>query len=154
GYVVLALEMLGFGRRRDEAARKQGAGHSSCQTASGAALLLGETMPGWRTWDAACALDLLESRPEVDPSRLGLIGISGGGTVGLYTAALDQRVKAAVLSCSFCTFRDCIFSRSHCIDNYVPAMLRWFEMADVAGLIAPRYVFCENGSQDDIFPEA
>ena len=154
GYVVLALEMLGFGHRRDEAARTEGAGSSSCQPAAGAALLLGETMAGWRTWDASCALDLLQSRPEVDGGKLGLIGISGGGTVGLYTAALDRRVQAAVLSCSFCTYRDSIFSVSHCIDNYVPGMLRSFEMADVAAMIAPRGLFCENGSQDDIFPEA
>ncbi len=154
GYVVLALEVLGFGRRRDPAACKSGAGSSSCQPAAGAALLLGETMAGWRTWDASCAFDLLESRPEVDGERLGLIGISGGGTVGLYTAALDKRVKAAVLSCSFCTFRDSIFSVSHCIDNYVPGVLRWFEMADIAALIAPRALFCENGNRDDIFPES
>ncbi len=154
GFVVLALEMLGFGHRRDAAARAVAAGHSSCQPSAGAALMLGETMAGWRTWDACCALDLLESRPEVDPKKLGLIGISGGGTVGLYTAALDKRVQAAVLSCSFCTFRDSIFSVSHCIDNYVPGILKSFEMADIAALIAPRGLFCENGNQDDIFPEA
>lgn len=154
GYVVLALEMLGFGHRRDEAARTAGPGHSSCQPAAGAALLLGESMAGWRTWDAACGLDLLESRSEVDPKRLALIGISGGGTVGLYTAALDRRVQATVLSCSFCTFRDSIFSVSHCIDNYVPGLLRSFELADIASIIAPRGLFAENGNADDIFPEA
>ncbi len=56
------------------------------------------------------------------------------------------------LSRAFCTYRDSIFSRSHCIDNYIPGILRWFETADLTGLIAPRYLFVEAGSQDNIFP--
>jgi dienelactone hydrolase len=154
GYVTLALEPLGFGHRRDPAACRRGPNASSCQPAAGAALLLGETLVGWRTWDAMRALDVLERHPEVDPRRMAMMGISGGGTITLYTAALDDRVKVAVLSGSFCTFKDSIFSLSHCIDNYVPGILHWFEMADLAGLIAPRFLFCESGTDDTIFPEA
>ena len=50
------------------------------------------------------------------------------------------------------TFRDCIMSVSHCIDNYVPGILNWAEAYDVAGLIAPRPLFVESGERDDIFP--
>ncbi len=153
GYVTLATELIGFGYRRDPAARKAGSGSSSCQPSAGAALMLGETMAGWRAWDTMRAIDLLELRPEVDPNRIALMGISGGGTVILYTAALDERVKVSVLSGSFCTFKDSIYSRSHCIDNYVPGVLRDFEVADLVGLIAPRFVFAENGRTDPIFPE-
>jgi dienelactone hydrolase len=154
GYVTLALEPLGFGRRRDPAARASGPEAWSCQPAAGAALLLGETMVGWRVWDTMRGLDFLAGRPEVDPGRLALMGISGGGTVALYTAALDDRVKAAVLSCSFCTFRDSIYSLAHCIDNYVPGILNDFEMADLAALVAPRALFVEAGASDPIFPRA
>jgi hypothetical protein len=45
-------------------------------------------------------------------------------------------------------------SLSHCIDNYVPGILNWAEMYDVAGLIAPRPLFVESGERDDIFPIA
>ena len=152
GYVALALEMAGFGHRRDPNARKGGPSTSSCQTASGAALMLGESMVGWRVWDTRRAIDLLETRPEVDPKRVALMGISGGGTVALYAAALDERVKAAVLSCSFCTFKDSIYSIPHCIDNFVPGILRDFEVADITGLIAPRYLIAESGRDDPIFP--
>jgi dienelactone hydrolase len=154
GYVTLALEPIGFGHRRDEAARQRGPGASSCQPAAGAALLLGETMVGWRAWDALRAVDLLAERPEVDPARIGMMGISGGGTITLYAAALDDRIRAAFLSGSFCTYRDSIFSIQHCIDNYVPGILNWFEMPDLAALIAPRFLFVENGVEDPIFPEA
>ena len=153
GYVTLAIELMGFGHRRDPAARKAGQSASSCQTASGAALMLGETMVGWRVWDTIRAIDLLETRPEVDPKRIALMGISGGGTVILYTSAIDERVKVSVLSCSFCTFKDSIYTRAHCIDNFVPGVIREFEAADLTGLIAPRYVFAENGEDDQIFPK-
>jgi HAD superfamily hydrolase (TIGR01509 family) len=154
GYVALALEPLGFGRRRDPAARAAGPQASSCAPAAGAALLLGETMVGWRVWDTLRGLDVLAARPEVDPDRLALMGISGGGTVALYAAALDARVKATVLSCSFGTFRDSIYSISHCIDNYVPGVLNWFEMADLAAMVAPRALVVEAGESDPIFPLA
>lgn len=153
GYVTLALEMIGFGHRRDPAARKHGAGASSCMPAAGAALMLGESMVGWRVWDVVRAIDFLTSLSDVDSSKIGLMGISGGGTVSLYAAALDERVASAMLSCSYCTFRDSIYSVSHCIDNYVPGILKWFEVADLAALIAPRLLFCEAGAADDIFPE-
>jgi cephalosporin-C deacetylase-like acetyl esterase len=80
------------------------------------------------------------------------MGISGGGTITLYAAALDDRIKVALLSCSFCTFRDSIFSISHCIDNYVPGILHWFEASDLAALVAPRHLFAEAGLDDPIFP--
>jgi hypothetical protein len=50
------------------------------------------------------------------------------------------------------TFRDSIVSLSHCIDNYVPGILNWAEMHDLAGLIAPRPLFVESGDKDQIFP--
>lgn len=153
GYVTLALEMIGFGHRRDAAARRNGPGASSCMPAAGAALLLGESMVGWRVWDTIRAIDLLSGLSEVDSSRIGLIGISGGGTVASYAAALDERVGCTLLSGSFCTFRDSIFSVAHCIDNYVPGILKWFEVADIAAMITPRLLFCESGGHDDLFPE-
>ncbi|HID10444.1 MAG TPA: acetylxylan esterase [Candidatus Latescibacteria bacterium] len=152
GFAALALEQLGFGCRRDERARKEGAGKSSCQPAAGAALLFGETMIGWRVWDAIRAIDYLQTRPEVDLRRIGVMGISGGGTTTFFTAALDRRVKAAVVSGYFNTFRDSILSIPHCMDNYIPGILKYAEMYDIAGLIAPRGLFVESGTKDSIFP--
>ncbi|MBI1783642.1 acetylxylan esterase [Candidatus Sumerlaeota bacterium] len=154
GYAALAVEMLGFGHRRDDHARKAGAGTSSCQPAAGAALLFDQTMAGWRTWDVMRSIDYLQTRAELDPRRIACMGISGGGTVTLYAAALDPRIQAAVMSCSFCTYADSIMSISHCMDNYVPGILNQAEMSDVAGLIAPRGFFAEAGLEDDIFPIA
>ena len=152
GYAVLAIEQFGFGHRRDEAARGSGISRSSCQPSAGAALMLGQTMIGWRVWDAMRSLDYLSARPEVDPGRLAVMGISGGGTTSFYTAAVDERIKVAVISGYFCTFRDSLLSISHCMDNYIPGVLRYAEMYDIAGLIAPRALFAETGTKDPIFP--
>ncbi len=152
GYATLAIEQLGFGYRRDEEAKKRGAGASSCQPAAGAAFLFGQTMVGWRVYDVMRAIDYLQTRKEVDPKRIATMGISGGGTISFFSAALDTRIKVAVVSGYFNTFKDSIMSISHCLDNYVPNILNVAEMSDIAGLIAPRALFVESGTRDNIFP--
>jgi dienelactone hydrolase len=152
GMAAVAIEQMAFGCRRDERTKKGGLGRSACQPAAGAALLLGETMIGWRVWDVMRTVDWIETRNELDPKRIGVMGISGGGTITVFSAALDERIQAAFSSGYLNTFRDSIFSIAHCIDNYVPGILEWAEMYDIAGLIAPRPFFAESGTRDNIFP--
>jgi dienelactone hydrolase len=152
GMAAVAIEPMAFGWRRDKRTSEKGESASACQPAAGSALLLGETMIGWRVWDTMRTIDWIETRPELDKNRIGCMGISGGGTCTLFTSALDQRIKVAMVSGYLNTFRDSIMSLSHCIDNYVPGILNWAENYDVAGLIAPRYLFSEGGNHDPIFP--
>ncbi len=152
GYAVFALEQIGFGRRRDAQAQAAGGDASSCTRDAMAALMLGETLLGWRVWDALKAIDLLQSRPEVNPEAVAILGISGGGTVSLFTACLDSRIGACVVSGYFNTFRDSILAVDHCVDNFVPGLLGVCEMPELAGLIAPRPFFVESGTHDPIFP--
>jgi dienelactone hydrolase len=154
GMAAVAIEQLAFGCRRDEKARAHNLGTSSCQPAAGAALLLGETMVAWRVYDVMRTIDWIETRPEIDAKRVGCMGISGGGTITTFASALEPRIRAAMISGYLNTFRDSVFSIPHCIDNYVPGILEWCEMYDVAGLIAPRPLFSEGGEKDDIFPVA
>jgi hypothetical protein len=121
---------------------------------AGAALLFGQTMVGWRVWDVMRAIDYLEGRREIDPSRVACMGISGGGTITLFATALEPRIKVGVVSGYFNRFADSIMSIPHCIDNYVPGILNVCEMADIAGLVPPRSLFVESGTKDDIFPIA
>lgn len=154
GLAAVAIEPLGFGCRRDPANQARGLGQKACEPVAGSALLLGQTMIGWRVWDVMRTIDWIETRPELDPRRVGIIGISGGGTCSLFSAALDSRLQAAMVSGYLNTFRSCIMSIAHCIDNYIPGMLNWAEMYDIAGLIAPRPLFSEAGESDPIFPIA
>jgi hypothetical protein len=154
GLAAVAIEPMAFGYRRDPITIAKGPTETACQPAAGSALLMGQTMIGWRVWDIMRAMDWIETRPELDSERVGCMGISGGGTCTQFSSALDTRIKAAFVSGYLNTFRDSIMSVSHCIDNYVPGILNWAENYDVAGLIAPRPFFSEGGTRDPIFPVA
>jgi dienelactone hydrolase len=154
GMAAVAIEPMAFGCRRDPINARQGLSRKGCEPAAGGALLIGETMIAWRVWDVMRTLDYVATRPELDASRVGCMGISGGGTATLFSAAVEPRLRAAMVSGYLNTFRDSIGSLAHCIDNYVPGILNWAEMHDIAGLIAPRPLFVESGEKDNIFPIA
>jgi dienelactone hydrolase len=154
GMAAVAIEPLGFGCRRDPINARQSLSRSACQPSAGGALLVGQTMVGWRVWDVMRTMDYIATRAELDANRVGCMGISGGGTITVFATALEPRLKVALVSGYLNTFRDSIGSLSHCIDNYVPGILNWAEMHDVAGLIAPRPLFVESGEKDNIFPIA
>jgi len=149
GFVTLAIEPIGFGHRMSPGGAAKG---SSCSRDSMAALMLGETMIGWRCFDAMVSLNLLLAQPNVDPDRTAIMGISGGGLVAFWTACLDERFAAAVVSGYFNTFFDSILSIDHCVDNYAPGLAGIVEMPDMAALIAPRKLFVESGTRDEWFP--
>ena len=151
---AVAIEPMAFGCRRDPITAKKGLGATACQPSAGSALLYGETMIAWRVYDVMRTIDWIETRPELDAKRVGCMGISGGGTCTQFSAALEPRIKAALVSGYLNTFRASVMSLSHCIDNYVPGILNWCEQYDVAGLIAPRPLFSEGGDRDPIFPVA
>jgi dienelactone hydrolase len=66
--------------------------------------LLGRNTARFEIWDGVRAIDYLQSRPEVDPQRIGCTGNSGGGTQTSYLMALDDRIRAAAPSCYLCGF--------------------------------------------------
>ncbi len=152
GLAAVAIEPMAFGCRRDAITESKGLKETACQPSAGSALLLGQTMIGWRVWDVMRTVDWIATRPELDAKRIGCMGISGGGTCTQFSAALDPRIQAAFISGYLNTFRGSIMSVSHCIDNYVPGILNYAENYDVAGLIAPRPLFSEGGDRDPIFP--
>jgi len=150
GVAALCIEQRAFGERR-ERVQKRIAQHG-CHDAAMHALMLGRTLLGERVFDVDRGLDYLYTRRDVDRRRIGVLGNSGGGTVSVFAAALLPRLRFAMPSCYFCTFRDSIMSIYHCMDNYVPGLLRYAEMADVLGLFAPKPVVVVAGEQDEIFP--
>jgi len=65
--------------------------------------------------DKVCNTSFLETQEPVDRERIGVAGLSGGGTTGLFLTALEPRIALAMIGGYFCTFRDSIFSIHHCI---------------------------------------
>ncbi|MCI3926294.1 alpha/beta hydrolase family protein [Paenibacillus sp. TRM 82003] len=152
GFVVAAPELLGFGDRRFEEDAKQGPKANSCFRLAAHLMMMGSTLPGYRMYEVMRAIDYIASRPEAKADRIGCMGISGGGLVAAFAAALDPRLRASVISGYANTFQGSILDRNHCLDNYVPGILHECEMPDVLGLLAPRPLLIESGSEDRVFP--
>ncbi|HEV2448326.1 MAG TPA: acetylxylan esterase, partial [Candidatus Sulfopaludibacter sp.] len=97
GYVVLAFDPIGQGERSSQAAppRSPTAEHSMVGHKM---LLAGETATGAMLWDAMRSLDVLAAHPQVDGRRLASTGQSGGGTLTMILAAMDERLAAAAVS--------------------------------------------------------
>ena len=109
---------------------------------------------GVEVWNAMRAVDYLESRPDIDRTKIGITGISGGGSTTWFTAAVDDRIAAAAPVCSTITFGsqaahwvaagqcDCIyFNNTFLVDFPV-----------VGALIAPRPLLICSGRKDGDFP--
>ena len=144
---ALALEQRGFG---ECGGTEKG---PACYQPAVQAMLLGKTLIGQRCWDISRAIDVVgEHFPQVDMGRIAVMGNSGGGTATIYAAALDVRIGAAMPSCSFCGYLPSIGAQYHCLCNYVPGIMKYFDMGDLAGLIAPRPMIVVNGRDDSIFP--
>lgn len=154
GFAVAAPEIACFGERQTDFSylTTGQSAPTSCAHAAMLALHLGGSVAGMRVRDGRRLVDYLETRPECDTARLGAMGISGGGMHTLFSTAIDTRIKAAVISGYFSTFRDSILAMSHCACNFVPGLARFGEMYDLVGLLAPRPLLVEAGSHDPIFP--
>jgi len=151
GYAALAVELRCFGERSQDEPKPKDCVHSTMT-----ALLIGRTMIGERIYDVSRAIDAIEQLrlPQIDMTKIACMGNSGGGTITYYAAMLDERISVAMPSCYICTFKDSIGSIYHCPDNYLPGALKYFEMADLASLIAPRKMVVVAGREDNIFPVA
>lgn len=145
GYVVLAPDARNFGECAQDG--------MSCSWAMTAGLLLGKILVGMRVWDARRSIDYLQSRPEVDPTRIGCVGLSWGGTHTMYTAALDERIRVAVISGYFDSFKDMLIDAACCPCQYIPNLLRYAELTDITSLIAPRPLLIESGRQDPLYTQ-
>lgn len=145
GFVVLTYDAIGQGERKFPGNVHHAAGY--------ALLPLGQTIAGWMVWDSMRAIDFLLTQPDVDPQRIGVTGNSGGGLNTLFTAALDQRVRAAVVVGFTFEFNNWLkYGGTHCTCTHLPGMFRGMEWFEIAGLIAPRALMMLQGDHDGIFP--
>jgi dienelactone hydrolase len=153
GVVVFAPELVGFGDRKLIEDQEGGCpGDNSCYMIASQLLLVGKTLAGLRIQECRRVIDYAMTLDIVDTDKIGIMGISGGGLVTAFTAALDDRLKATVISGYTNTFKGSIMDRRHCLDNYIPGILEYAEMPKLIGLIAPRALFIEAGDQDHLFP--
>jgi dienelactone hydrolase len=151
-FVVLGIDACCFGERNGQGPggprEKGGAGE---QTASKFNLWVGRTLWGMILRDDLMALDYLCSRPEVDPQRIGVTGISMGATRTWWLMALDERLKTGVAVACLTRYQNLIQHESlkaHGIYYFVPRLLNYFDTEAVVALLAPRPVLFMTGDQD------
>jgi dienelactone hydrolase len=105
-------------------------------------------------WNGIRALDYLQSRPEVDPGRLAVTGISGGGAASFWIAAADERVKVAAPVSGMSDLEDYVGQKTvntHCDCMFLINTFQW-PWTYIAALIAPRPLLIENSGHDPLFP--
>jgi dienelactone hydrolase len=108
GYVVLTYDPVGQGERSQfwDAERGKSKFNLSCgehAVLGNPLYLIGSSLARFRIWDGMRGLDYLASLPEVDATKIGCAGNSGGGTFTAYIAALDPRVAVAAICCYITT---------------------------------------------------
>ncbi len=149
GYVVLAYDPFGQGERieypggRPGQSSIGGGGTSEHEYAGRRLVLLGANFGLFRAWDGIRGIDYLLTRPEVDPERIGCCGQSGGGTLTQFLAALDERIRVAVVSegnTENLAHADVEppGSADDAEQNIVPALARRIDRADLLYAFAPR----------------
>ena len=158
GFLVAAPEIACFGERQADyshlSASLSQPVPTTCHNAATYAMMLGKSVLGMRLRDALRLVDYLVAAGLVDPARIGAMGISGGGMHAFFHAALDPRVRAAVVSGYLTSFHESILAVNHCSCNFVPGLLNIADLPDLSGLILPRPLLVEAGTRDEIFPVA
>jgi len=114
----------------------------------------GYTPAGVECWNGVRGIDYLISRPDVDPERIGVTGISGGGAATFWIAAADERVQAAIPVSGMADLRSYVPNRvinghCDCMFLYNTYQGPWTR---IAALVAPRPLFFVNSDKDPIFP--
>lgn len=104
------------------------------------------SLMGERVWDALCCVDYLAARPDVDPDRIAVAGLSLGGETAMYVAALDERVRVTDSSGWLTTVAN--MKQGHCPCWSFPGLEANFDFADIFACIAPRPLVCELGEKE------
>jgi len=116
-------------------------------------LSAGTTWPGVYLVEDQRALDVLSSRPGVDPARLGCAGLSGGGMRTVFLGGLDERIKVAVAVGFMTTWRDFVLDKSftHTWMTYVPLLPRELDFPEILALRAPAATMVLNCREDPLY---
>lgn len=151
GYCAIVIEQRYMGIAGQT---EKGAPLCARRNAALPSLMLGRTAIGERVWDVQRLLDVVEKyfTDYVDLENILCMGNSGGGTTTFYAACVEERIRLAMPSCAVCEFDDSIISKHHCCCNYIPGIRKYFEMGDLAGLLASRKLVLVCGVLDPDFP--
>ncbi len=147
GYVSMIIDTLQLGEI-------EGLHHGTTRAGMWWWINRGYTPAGVEAWNSIRALDYLQSRPEVNPEKLGVTGRSGGGAYSWWLAALDDRVQATVPVAGITDLENHVVDdaiEGHCDCMYMINTYCW-DFPTLAALVAPRPLLLSNSDKDRIFP--
>ena len=143
GYVVMTYDPVSQGERR-------WLGNGRHDDIRKHLVLGGMEATGLMVWDSIRAIDYLVGRKEVDESRIGITGVSGGAFNALYTAILDERVSATAPAC-FATSIEALVKRGQAgCCAYLPGLNLYADYPQLYSLIAPRKLLVLGGYRDHL----
>ncbi len=149
GYIAVTPDFRGFGERNDY----EPSPRDPCDAYLLRLSQYGTNVVALQLHDLRALINHLGSRPEVDLSRLGCLGLSYGGRMAMYAAATDTRIRVAVVSGALNSFKERLLRNQSCGAQFVPGLLQFADVPELLGLIAPRPLFLELGCRDDTSPE-
>ncbi|HYM09998.1 MAG TPA: acetylxylan esterase [Bryobacterales bacterium] len=145
GFVVLDYDPLGQGERtqyysRDLRGSEVGGTTDEHSHANGGMSLIGDSVARYRIWDGMRGIDYLLSRQDVDATRIGCTGCSGGGTVTTYISALDERVKVAIPACYINSWQEllAVLGPQDGEQSFAHFLSEGLNIADYIELFAPK----------------
>ncbi|NPV48466.1 MAG: prolyl oligopeptidase family serine peptidase [Armatimonadetes bacterium] len=150
GYLTLSPDLRVFGERADGGNPYPGRDKCNVHFLRGA--MFGIYTLTLNIWDMKCCVDYLQSRPEVDGERIGMMGLSQGGTMTTFATAAEPRIKCADIIGYLNPWEKFAINRANwCGSQMVPGIYKYFDVHDIAGLIAPRPLLIEMGVHDTCF---
>jgi len=155
GFITYSLDWIGFGERNDNNKPNHsslGAGRDWCNLYYLHATMLGMTSLSINVAHGKAATDVVISMPNVDKNNLGVMGVSGGGTMTLWMTLCDNRIKATEIICYsdlWAAFG--IRDINYCGMQVAPGLFKLVDLPDLQGLIAPRPLLIDIGAHDMCF---
>lgn len=143
GFFVLCVDAFGAGERG--LGKALGEYHGEMVAAT--LFPVGLPLSGLQVYENIRAVDYLQTRPEVDPERIGITGASGGGNQTMYAGAFDERIRCVVPTCSVGNYQ-AYLSAACCMCEVVPGALKFTEEGDVLGLAAHRGLMVTSATRD------
>ncbi len=155
GFVTFAIDWIGAGERNDTQKPNHlniNGSRDWCNLYYLHATMLGMTSISINAAHGMAATDFIAQQPYVDPDRFGVMGLSGGGTMTLWSMLCDERFKAAEIICysdlwAYFGMRDI----NYCGMQVAPGLFKLVDLPDAQGLIAPRPLLVDIGVYDTCF---
>jgi len=126
-------------------------GKDACDVAGLAAQAMSMTLPGLHLFDLHGVADFIETLPGVDASRLGVMGLSGGGTMTYLAGAYDDRFRAIAIFCGMLSYAEYAAEGAGCGQQVVPGLYPTLDVGELICLMAPRPVLLAQGRRDMLF---